>query len=192
MKIVILFGAAMAFVVAQNPLSDDVRRAYAETKRNIVRSAEKMPAESYNFRPAPRVRSFGELIGHVAQEHCLFFCGPVKGENKAVDIEKTKTTKVDLIAAIKESFAYCDAVYDGMTDVEAVKIVTVGGSTSTKLRLLWMNITHDELHYGNMVTYLRMKKLFRLQPRSNDPDRDEAARISGPSRRAGARAGIET
>ena len=157
MKLVILFGVAMAFAAGQNPLSDDVRRAYAETKKNIVRSAEKMPEEHYNFRPAPRVRSFGELIGHVAQEQYLFFCGPVKGENKAVDIEKTKTTKVDLVAAIKESFAYCDAVYDGMTDAEAVKIVTVGGSTSTKLRLLWMNITHDELHYGNMVTYLRMK-----------------------------------
>jgi uncharacterized damage-inducible protein DinB len=140
-----------------NPLSDDVRRAYADVRNNIRRSAEKMPAENYDFRPAPRVRTFGQLIGHVAQEQYLFFCGPVKGEQKAADIEKTKTTKAELVAALKDSFAYCDSAYNDITDASAQQIVNTGGNRSMKLRLLWMNVVHDQSHYGNMVTYLRIK-----------------------------------
>jgi len=148
-----------SFLSAQdaNPLSADVKRAYSEVKSNILRSAEKMPEENYDFRPAPRVRTFGQILGHIAQEQYLYFCSPVKGEQKSVDIERTKTTKADLIVALKDSFAYCDSVYDQMTDAEAASIVNTGGSKSTKLRLLWMNIVHDESHYGNLVTYLRMK-----------------------------------
>jgi uncharacterized damage-inducible protein DinB len=118
-----------------------------------------MPAEDYDFRPAPRVRTFGQILGHIAQEQYLYFCGPLKGEQKAADIERTKTAKADLIVALKESFTYCDAVYDGMTDVKAAEVVNTGGAKSTRLRLLWMNIVHDESHYGNIVTYLRMKGL---------------------------------
>ena len=140
-----------------NPLISDVKRAYTEVKNNILRSAEKMPKENYDFRPAPRVRTFGQILGHIAQEQYLYFCSPVKGEQKSVDIERTKTTKPELLAALKESFAYCDSVYDKMTDAEATGIVDTGGSKSMKLRLLWMNIVHDESHYGNLVTYLRIK-----------------------------------
>jgi uncharacterized damage-inducible protein DinB len=155
---------AVVFLIApllpaqsQNPLSDDVRGAYTELRDNILKSAEKMPAEHYDFRPAPRVRTFGQLIGHIAQEQYLFFCGPVKGEQKAADIERTKTTKPDLVAALKESFAYCDSVYDGMTDQAAKEIVNTGGSKAMKLHLLWRNLLHDQSHYGNIVTYLRIK-----------------------------------
>ena len=113
MKVVFLVLMA-ATINAQNsnPLSDDVRRAYAEVRNNILRSAEKMPAENYDFRPAPRERTFAQLIGHVAQEQYLFFCGPVKGEQKAADIERTKTTKTELLVALKDSFAYCDSAYN--------------------------------------------------------------------------------
>jgi uncharacterized damage-inducible protein DinB len=142
---------------APNPLSTDVKRAYDEVKTNILRSAEKMPEENYDFRPAPRVRTFGQILGHIAQEQYLYFCGPVKGEQKSADIERTRTTKADLLAALKDSFSYCDAVYDKMTDQDAATIVNTGGSKSMKLRLLWMNVVHDESHYGNLVTYLRIK-----------------------------------
>ena len=154
-----LFFLLAASLPAQdsNPLSADVKRAYADVKTNILRSAEKMPEANYDFRPAPRVRTFGQILGHIAEEQYLYFCAPLKGEQKSVDIERTKTTKPDLIAALHESFAYCDSVYDKMTDAQAAEIVNTGGSKSTRLRLLWMNIVHDESHYGNLVTYLRMK-----------------------------------
>jgi uncharacterized damage-inducible protein DinB len=152
-----LLSAAVVSAQDANPLSEDAKRAYSEVKNNILRSAEKMPEENYDFRPVARVRTFGQVLGHIAQEQYLYFCAPVKGEQKSVDIERTKTAKSDLIAALKDSFAYCDSVYDKMTDAEAMGEVNTGGSKSMKLRLLWMNIVHDESHYGNIVTYLRMK-----------------------------------
>ena len=99
MKKAIFVAVFAAALHAQNLLSDDVRRAYTDVKNNILRSAQKMPEESYDFRPAPRVRTFGQILGHIAQEQYLFFCGPLKGEHKAADIERTKTTKADLLAA---------------------------------------------------------------------------------------------
>jgi hypothetical protein len=60
---------------------------------------------------------------------------------------------------LQESFSYCDAVYAQMTDRDATGIVDTGGSKSMKLGLLWMNVVHDESHYGNLVTYLRIKAI---------------------------------
>src|SRR5689334_1976638 len=135
-----------------NPLMTDARHAYAEVKNNILKSAEKMPEENYGFKPAPRVRSFGQILGHVAEEQ-YFYCGAVKGEQKAADIEKTKTSKADLLAALRDSFAYCDSAYEGVTDATAVQMV----QNRTRLKILWGNIVHDNSHYGNIVTYLRIK-----------------------------------
>jgi uncharacterized damage-inducible protein DinB len=135
-----------------NPLSTEAKQAYTEVKNDILKSAEKMPEENYGFKPAPRVRTFGQILGHIAEEQ-YFYCGAVKGEQKAVDLEKTKTSKAELIAALQDSFAYCDAVYDGLTDATAVQMVKRG----TKLKLLWGNTVHNNSHYGNLVTYLRIK-----------------------------------
>jgi uncharacterized damage-inducible protein DinB len=159
MKLILAAMAAVGSLHAQNPLSDELRLSYAEVKSNILRSAEKMPEQNYSFRPAPRVRTFGEILGHIAQEQYLFFCGPVKGEHKAVDIEKTKTSKADLLVALQESFAYCDGVYGAINDAKMAEVVDTGGSKHTKSSLLWSNIIHDTLHYGNLVTYLRIKGL---------------------------------
>src|SRR5260370_40697967 len=85
-------------------------------------SAEKMREENYSFKPAPRVRTFGQILGHIAEEHYLY-CGAVKGEGKAVDVEKSKTAKAEVIAALKDAFAYCEAVYDGLTAATAVHMI---------------------------------------------------------------------
>lgn len=157
MKLVFALLTGAVALAAQNPLSDELRHAYSEIKDNVLKSAEKMPEENYSFRPAPRVRTFGEILGHIAQEQYLFFCGPVKGDRKVVDIEKTKTSKKDLLTALHESFAYCDAAYDAMTDAKLADVIETGGSKHTKSGLLWFNINHDTGHYGNIVTYLRIK-----------------------------------
>ena len=67
-----------------NPLSAEAQQAYTTVKNDILKSAEKMPEENYGFKPAPRVRTFGQILGHVAEEQ-YFFCASVKGELKAAD-----------------------------------------------------------------------------------------------------------
>jgi uncharacterized damage-inducible protein DinB len=151
-------SAGVMYAQSVNPLSAEARQVYTSVKNNILRSAEKMPEENYGFKPAPRVRTFGQLLGHVAEEQYIF-CSAVRGEQKAADIEKTKSSKADLLAALLESFSYCDAAYDGLTDAAAIERVKVGAAEHTKLRMLWVNTVHNESHYGNIVTYLRIKGL---------------------------------
>ena len=141
-----------------NPLSTEAKQAYTTVKNYILQSAEKMPEENYSFKPAPRVRTFGQILGHVAEEQYIY-CGAAKGEQKAADVEKTKTSKADLLAALTESFAYCDTAYDSLTDATAVEMVKRGKRQRTRLWILWGNTVHDNQHYGNLVTYLRIKGL---------------------------------
>src|SRR5271169_2634425 len=99
-----------------NPLSTFNKYAYARVKDILLRSAEKMPEENYSFKPIDTVRSYGQIVGHVADSQ-YYFCSVALGEkNPAPKIEETKTTKADLIAALKESDAYCDKAFEGMTD----------------------------------------------------------------------------
>ena len=142
---------SMGGVAAVQPL-------YGRLKDLYVRSAELMPEEHYGFKPAPEVRTYGQVLGHVANENYLF-CAAAKGEenpNKA-DFEKT-TGKAALVKALKESFDYCDPAYR-MDEMKAMEEVTFFGNKGSRLWVLIFNATHDSEHYGNIVTYLRMKGL---------------------------------
>jgi uncharacterized damage-inducible protein DinB len=140
-----------------NPFSAMNKRGYERTKGILLRSAEKMPEENYSFKPVDTVRNFGQIIGHLADAQFLF-CSTVSGE-KAPDVsnEKTKTSKADLIAALKDGFAYCDKVYDSMTDAAATQTVKFFGNDAPKYALLSLNVGHNMEHYGNLVTYMRIK-----------------------------------
>ena len=109
--------------------------------------------------PSAAVRSFGQIVGHVADAQYLF-CSIVLGEkNPAPKIEQSKTSKADLIAALKDAFAYCDKAYDGMTDASAVQMVKLFGGDAPKLFVLTANNMHNLEHYGNLVTYMRLKNI---------------------------------
>jgi uncharacterized damage-inducible protein DinB len=152
--------ALSGVLAGQNPnvLGSDAKQAYTEVKNNLLASAEKMPEEFYSFKPAPRIRTFGQILGHLAEEQYMY-CSAVKGEDKAIDAEKSKTSKADLVTALKDSFAYCDSAYDALTDAAAIQTVMRGKAEVTNLRLLWNNTVHDNSHYGNLVTYMRIKGL---------------------------------
>jgi len=76
----------------------------------LVRAAEKMPEENYSFKPSPDVRSFGQLVAHTADANFSFAAMAFGEKPTPRDIEKTKTSKADLVAALKESFAAGDQV----------------------------------------------------------------------------------
>lgn len=138
-------------VAAVKPLYDRIKDLY-------LKSAELMPEEHYGFKPTPEVRSFGEILGHVANENYLF-CAAAKGEDNPNETDFEKTSgKAALVVAIKDSFAYCDPAYV-MPEMQAMQEVTFFGQQGSKLWVLTYNYGHDSEHYGNIVTYLRMKGL---------------------------------
>ena len=149
-----------------NPLSTYNKYVYGHVKDILLRSAEKMPEENYNFKPTDTVRSYGQIVGHVADAQYLFCSIAFGDKNPAPKIEQTKTSKADLIAALKEAFAYCDKAYDGMTDASAAQMVKLFGNDAPKLGVLTVNNMHNLEHYGNLVTYMRMKNVV---PPSSEP-----------------------
>lgn len=132
----------------------------------LTKAAEQMPETDYSFRPTPNVRTFGQMIGHVAGAQNMI-CASALGEKRANedDIEKSTTTKAGLIAALRASTEYCQRAY-AQSDAASATATTLFGSPSTRLRALILNATHNSEHYGNLVTYMRIKGMV---PPSSQP-----------------------
>ena len=165
-------GALLAQGQGQAPekpvtISAFQKGAYGRIKDILLRSAEKMPEENYSFKPTDSVRSFGQVVGHVADAQYLFCSIAIGEKNPGLNIEKTKTSKADLIASLKEAFAYCDKAYDGLTDASAAQPVKLFGGDAPRLGALEVNLIHNFEHYGNMVTYMRLKNI--VPPTSEQP-----------------------
>ena len=154
----ILLGAATTLAqTAQNPYSAMVKGGWDSLKKNLSASAAKVAEADFAFKPTPQVRSFGQILGHLANEHYAI-CAAVKGEKSpaTTDFEKV-TAKAELVAAFDKSIAYCDGAYAAMTDAAGTQMVEVFGEKMMKLAALQVNLTHSSEHYGNLVTYMRLK-----------------------------------
>src|SRR6266496_5935183 len=97
--------------------ANEAKQAYNGIKNNLMRAAEKMPDADYEFKASPDIRTFGALIGHVAQSQ-MGTCSAVNGAMKKSDAA-SKTAKADLVAALKAAFDECDKAYDSLTDANA-------------------------------------------------------------------------
>lgn len=155
----ITLASAFVLLAQENPLSSELKAQYASSKKNITEAAEHMPDADYSFKPTEgNTRTFGQIIGHIADVQ-LVICGAVKGEQKRGDAERTKTSKADLVAALNESFQYCDGAYDPLTDATAVQMVKMFGRDETKLGTLYFNLIHNSEMYGQIVAYYRAKNM---------------------------------
>jgi hypothetical protein len=146
-----------------NPLSAEVKVSYTYVRNNLVKMAEKMPAENYSFKPVPEIQTFAMRVAHITDAN-MTVCSGLKGEKKSVDA-RTKTSKADLVAAMKASFAYCDGIFDSLTDKSAVEMVNgnlggppaILGAPRSKLFTLYNLVRHSNELYGYMAVYLRLK-----------------------------------
>jgi uncharacterized damage-inducible protein DinB len=135
---------------------ETMRHNFSYVGQMVTRSAEQMPEADYAFKPTPEVRSFGQLLGHVADANHMF-CALILGEaNPSSDTEKTKSSKADLVAAVKASYEYCGRAY-AIADADTASKIQLFGQEWTRLSGLILNIGHNWEHYGNIVTYLRLK-----------------------------------
>ncbi|HEU4888830.1 MAG TPA: DinB family protein [Thermoanaerobaculia bacterium] len=158
----------VAAVAAQaNPFTNTNKFLYKAIQKILLSSAENVPEEHYSFKPTEAVRSYGQIVAHVADSQYAF-CSVILGEkNPGLNIEKTKTSKADLIVALKDAFSYCDKAYDSSTDASAAQTVKFMGGDTPKLSVMTINQMHTMEHYGNLVTYMRMKNIV---PPTSDPD----------------------
>ena len=138
-----------------------VKSMHSTIRRDLAEAAANMPGEEYAFKPTPEVRSFGELVGHVANAN-FFFCSQAKGEASPSTANHEKATdKAVLLKALNDSLTYCDGAYATTTDANFNQLVKVGGRDgdhqAARGAVLIFNTTHNNEHYGNMAVYMRLK-----------------------------------
>jgi len=138
---------------AQNPLTTTLSIFRSNMQNKIMNSADAMPESKYTYRPAKDVRSFAEILTHVA-DISYALCSNVKGE--ALPAQAMKSSKTEIIAYLKASFDYCDGVYSVFTDAHLNDPGDFWGHKTNKMFILTQVGNHDALHYGNLVTYLRL------------------------------------
>jgi len=155
----------------ENPATASAIAFYTIGKSNIIAGAELMPAADYSFRPTKDVRTFGELVAHIADAQFIFCSAARKQANPNGErlqsgqvtqtLEKSSNLQKDaLVAALKKSFAYCDSVFSSNTaDASWGEQVTLNAAGRPKSVPIILALIHMWEHYGNMVTYLRLKGL---------------------------------
>jgi uncharacterized damage-inducible protein DinB len=143
-----------------NPLMDSVKAQFGMVKGVLLKTAEKVPEPIWSFKPTPEVRTFGQIVGHIADAN-LAICGAAVGDKATpLHAEKTMTTKAALSKALADSVAYCDKVIAAMDDKKGLETTKffVGG-VQARAMVLAFNTAHDYEHYGNLVTYMRINKI---------------------------------
>jgi|RhiMetdeSRZDD1v2_1073273.scaffolds.fasta_scaffold07294_7 uncharacterized damage-inducible protein DinB len=148
-------------VPSANPVSQAIRDTWEGAKRNMTESANQMAEADYSFKPTDSVRTFGQILAHLAGASYLF-CSAARGEktpHEEDDFEKTATSKAQIVKVLNESIAYCDAAYTALTDRTAAEVVPMafGGKDAARASALIGNVGHYQEHYGNLVTYFRIK-----------------------------------
>jgi DinB superfamily len=152
-----LLTASSAFAQSANPFVSELKQFYTIRKGDLLKAADRMPSEGYDFKPAPDMRSFGQLIAHIADAQ-MTFCSGAKGQPIHLNAA-SKTSKVDLVAALKASFDECDGVFDSTTDATAIQRMTAGDTQRSKFWSLLYATLHDNEEYGYLAVYLRLRNL---------------------------------
>ncbi len=180
---VALFTALSSLVTAPTPLvaqpatnsppsTGDIALAAARQSGSVLKlwitkSSALMNEEDFAARPTADTRTFGQLMAHVADRN-FEFCSASLGEPAPMQgVEKTKTTKADIERAVAASFAYCDTAYTRVGTPGSTVMATLHGQRMPSLAVLLFLMQHNALHYGNAITYLRMRG--KVPPSTSHP-----------------------
>lgn len=142
-RLILFLCLAAASVAAQSPSpNEELRNGFNEVNGWVVQAAEAVPADKYNYRPTETVRTFGQLVAHITDSYNYFCAQGVGNKVEWSDaIEKGNTDKDTVIPKLKEAVGRCTAAY---------------GAKNAQFGPLLGNVGHTSLHYGNIVTYMRM------------------------------------
>ena len=172
--VALLVAAAVVSLAATNlmaqapadPGVSALRDQWRGVTRYITTAAEELSEADYAFRPVATVRTFGELVGHVAGSQFMI-CAAALGEPQPAEdaVEKAAKSKAALVKALKESTTYCEKAYaqGGAAVTQATQLF---GSPSTRMGALALNAVHNGEHYGNIITYMRIKGMVPPSSRS--------------------------
>jgi uncharacterized damage-inducible protein DinB len=162
---------AQSNTLSAKAVVDSSAAMFKAPRSYILRAAEKMPEEHYTFRPTSDVRTFAEILGHIADGHylvCSMSLGEKSPNPEMQHNEKTKRTKAELIQALTESAAYCDRAHTQLAGPRGTEMIDWFGTQHPRATTLFFNTGHDWESYGTLVAYMRLKGIV---PPSSEPRR---------------------
>lgn len=141
---------------AASPLATAIRHSYDADKLNLTETAEKVPEDDYSFRPTPEIRTFAEVLNHIASAQ-MHNCSAILGSSMTYSAPAANASKANVEAALKASFEECDRAYDSINDTTGMQMVRTYRGDVPKLAALAMNNEHDSNEYGVLTVYMRLK-----------------------------------
>ena len=161
-------GVAAVFVLcaatparAQSVAMEGIRSEFAAVKTSVMTAANKAPDNLYGYQPTPDVFTLRKMLLHIA-DASYSICASFKGEpgkRPKVD-DDAAAPKAEVLATLTAAFAFCDASLTSATDATLGEVITTSsGAKRSKSYYVSHLLAHTSLHYGNVVTYLRINKL---------------------------------
>jgi uncharacterized damage-inducible protein DinB len=137
---------------------------WQETRENLVKAANDAPETLYAYRASAEVRSFGEMLDHIAASQNAY-CRMALGDEPLASGSGTGAkTKAEVVTALRASNELCAGAY-AQSD-ESAALPRFAGDRNSRLCALLTNAMHNSEHYGNIVTYLRLN---HMVPPSSQP-----------------------
>jgi hypothetical protein len=168
-----MVSLATAHAQSPSPIVNEARFSWTIVRTNLVKMADKMPAEFYSYRPVPEIETFAQRMAHIIGAD-LGVCNGLLTNTARPLGRVSGTTKAELTAALAEAVAACDKAFDATTDKNAFEQVSsrLGGPfppEPTRSRLATLNnmVRHSNELYGYMCVYLRLKGIV---PPSSSPE----------------------
>lgn len=150
-------------VMAQAPAAPtgavaEVQRSYATVKANILKSAEKMPAADYGYKPVADVRTYARVLNHVSEAQ-FALCGAVNGkaESALPKVPAETADKAAIVEALKTSFAECDKAFESLSSGNLQDLFQFRQGRRSRVGLVWGTVSHDNEQYATLALYLRLK-----------------------------------
>jgi uncharacterized damage-inducible protein DinB len=167
LSLCLLSGTALAQDGPTEPVTASLKGLHGITAGNLMATAQQLDDAMYAYAPTDSVRTAGQILAHLANAQYAF-CSSAAGEDSPneLNLEATATTKAEIVAALTAAFAYCEGVYDAMTDAQGAESRTFFGNEMAASGILAFNSAHNYEHYGNLVTYMRMNGIV---PPSSQP-----------------------
>ena len=150
----IAFGSLSSSLrAADNAIVGPLKTQWENVRTLVVKVAEVVPEDKYDWKPTPEVRSFREQFVHIVGENHMFM-GFIAGEKSAAP--QNLKSKEEIVKALNESYDYGAKVLGGLTDEKAMESVPAfRGAQQPRWSIGMANLMDNMDHYGNLVVYMR-------------------------------------
>jgi uncharacterized damage-inducible protein DinB len=164
----LIFSLPLAAQTREGVLGDLLKDT-ADVEKKVLALANAIPESAYAWRPAPGVRSTGEVFAHIASDNYFLPAlldmpapketGITKDYKTTAAFEKRPMNKAAVIAELEKSFAFLRTSMNSTTDAQLNTAIDMFGQKGTTRGLWITTATHLHEHLGQLIAYARSNKV---------------------------------